>query len=487
MTIKKTSKLSAFFTILLLSSVFSLQAQAINLRGRVQNQSGNPVSGADVRLSEHTHISSSTSSNGYFELSGEITSVFAHNITRPTPSASLHGTELEIVLSKKSPVSITVYSVAGKMVYEFNAGKLNAGFNVVSLPLNRFGAGVYMIAVNHEENRSLFRYVSSVQSRAAITVSGDSASSMKIAQAAVDTLLVTADGYHSLSHPIAAYQQNNITITLETVSESRLENITRSCDGRMPSPVSGNQSGWASRYWDCCKPHCSWSDHTRKLAATCDINNNEITTAGTTSGCRSGGQAYTCYSHVPFAVCENLAYGFAAVPAGSDECGKCFKIQFDGGKHGPHAARHTERAIGGKMMIVMASNIGHDVDDDTGQFDLMIPGGGLGAFEGGCAVQWGVDAGEESLVGKRYGGFAGYCEGKLGPSTNWQFTMNDMKNCVRKMCNTLFDPEIYPERRDLWEGCIWYVDWMHAANNPTFTYQEVPCPQELIDLYYTSF
>jgi hypothetical protein len=30
------------------------------------------------------------------------------------------------------------------------------------------------------------------------------------------------------------------------------------------------------------------------------------------------------------------------------------------------------------------------------------------------------------------------------------------------------------------------VDWMHAVDNPTFSYREVQCPQELIDRYYSS-
>ena len=63
---------------------------------------------------------------------------------------------------------------------------------------------------------------------------------------------------------------------------------------------------------------------------------------------------------------------------GDDACGKCFQLQFDGGfRHGEPKAAHA--MMKGKTMIVMASNIGHDVGG--GQFDIMIPGGGLGHSE----------------------------------------------------------------------------------------------------------
>ncbi|MGD9201523.1 MAG: hypothetical protein PVI26_08180 [Chitinispirillia bacterium] len=52
------------------------------------------------------------------------------------------------------------------------------------------------------------------------------------------------------------------------------------------------------------------------------------------------------------------------------------------------------------------------------------------------------------------------------------------------MCDNLFGNK--PELKDLWEGCIWYVEWMHAVDNPTFKYKEVECPADLIELYYSS-
>ena len=27
-----------------------------------------------------------------------------------------------------------------------------------------------------------------------------------------------------------------------------------------PPKVTSGKTGWGSRYWDCCKPHCSWRE-----------------------------------------------------------------------------------------------------------------------------------------------------------------------------------------------------------------------------------
>ncbi|MBN2641484.1 MAG: hypothetical protein JXR78_07520 [Victivallales bacterium] len=66
----------------------------------------------------------------------------------------------------------------------------------------------------------------------------------------------------------------------DILNSSRLDNITKTCGTLMPVPVSGGSAGWGSRYWDCCKPHCSWIEHVNNdpsmLARNCDINDVEV-------------------------------------------------------------------------------------------------------------------------------------------------------------------------------------------------------------------
>lgn len=268
-------------------------------------------------------------------------------------------------------------------------------------------------------------------------------------------------------------------------SSSYVDPSTQVCGGNMPPPVSGGKSGWASRYWDCSKPSCSWKENTINLntpngiSKNCSRDNKEsicFTPDGQgTASAFDGGPAYTCYSQAPYAKCDKLAYGYAAVPGNSPQCGRCFQLDFDGGtKYGGVKAGH--RAIKGKTMIVMASNIGYDVSG--GQFDIMIPGGGVGA-KNACSGQWGVT---DNQLGANLGGLLTACQNEIN---NYDAALDKFKTCVRGKCNALFGNN--PAYADLLKGCNWYADWFETADNPTFTYTEVKCPDELVQGYRSTF
>jgi len=103
-------------------------------------------------------------------------------------------------------------------------------------------------------------------------------------------------------------------------------------------------------------------------------------------------------------------------------------------------------------MIVKVTNTGSDVAGN--QFDLMIPGGGVGQFDA-CTNQW-----NQSSLGERYGGFLSSC--KTG-------THADKKECVRKECMKI-------PAGSARDGCIWFVDWFQIADNPKFTSTQTSCP-----------
>jgi len=242
------------------------------------------------------------------------------------------------------------------------------------------------------------------------------------------------------------------------------------------TPVFAQQNGWISRYWDGCKPSCSWSDKPVTpqwgRVKNCNRNNEEIPLddQNSRSSC-DGGTAYTCWDMVPFVDPNdpNRAYAFAATP--SHECGKCFEITFNGGfQHGTAYATH--KALQGKTLTVMGSNIGYDVQG--GQFDVLIPGGGVGAFDS-FSSQIGVN---NSSLGQQYGGLLSDCETQL----NWaNGTLEQYQTCLRNKCDDVFGNK--PAQALLLEGCLFYADWFMAANNPTMTYREVTCPEILGDRY----
>ncbi|KAE9980778.1 hypothetical protein EG328_012026 [Venturia inaequalis] len=195
-------------------------------------------------------------------------------------------------------------------------------------------------------------------------------------------------------------------------------------------------SGTTTRYWDCCKPSCAWSGKADVSApvTTCDIKDSPLTDYAAASGC-SGGSAYMCADQSPWAVNSTLAYGFAAVNiAGGSEsswCSACYALKF------------TSGAAVGKTLIVQATNTGGDLGSN--QFDLAIPGGGVGIFNG-CTQEWGAPS---SGWGAQYGGISSGTE-----------------------CSA------FPDK--LKPGCDWRFDWFAGADNPTVDFEQVACPAEIL-------
>ncbi len=207
----------------------------------------------------------------------------------------------------------------------------------------------------------------------------------------------------------------------------------------LPNVTGGD--GFATRYWDCCQTHCGQSSGHR-------CSQDGTSTTGSTQSACSGGDSFACYDEAPRAVSTCLAYGHIAKT--NPNCGGCYRIQFTG--QGEHNANDVgSKLIQGKQMIVKVTNTGGDVAGN--QFDLMIPGGGVGMFNA-CSRQWGT-----SDLGAQYGGFLSECTG----------THSAKKECVRQECMKI--PA--GKARD---GCLWFVDWFEVADNPKFTSQSTNCP-----------
>ncbi|KAL9022250.1 MAG: hypothetical protein Q9185_000650 [Variospora sp. 1 TL-2023] len=196
--------------------------------------------------------------------------------------------------------------------------------------------------------------------------------------------------------------------------------------------VGTSGKGTTTRYWDCCKPSCAWSrPGLTAPVKTCDIQDQPLADGVIAqSGC-TGGTSFMCSSQSPWAVNENLAYGFAAVTSSNPSCCTCYKLTFTG-----------ENAIKGKTMIVQATNTGDDVSG--AQFDIAMPGGGFGRFDA-CTREWKATP---AVWGAQYG----------GSNTN--------------QCSA------FPAA--LQSGCGFRWDWMKGVSNPTVDYEQVTCPSVLV-------
>jgi len=217
--------------------------------------------------------------------------------------------------------------------------------------------------------------------------------------------------------------------------------VAPDCSGENLPNVSGGE-GFATRYWDCCQPACAQNGGHK-------CSQDGVTVTGDNSSACVGGGAFACYDDAPRAISNCLSYGHVA--KANPNCGGCFRIQFTGtGNSNPNDI--GSKLIQGKQMIVKVTNTGSDVAGN--QFDLMIPGGGVGLFNA-CSRQWNADD-----LGAQYGGFLSVC------TTG---THAEKKECVRQRCNTV-------PAGTARDGCLWFVDWFEIADNPNFTSEATNCP-----------
>lgn len=234
-------------------------------------------------------------------------------------------------------------------------------------------------------------------------------------------------------------------------------------EGPKLPPIEGGQEGFTTRYWDCCKPHCGWPGNAGRPISSCDQNNGNMGGNFNAGSACAGGNAYMCWNFGPTNNGDNIGYAFAA--HNGVGCGTCFQLDFTGESHNPKPDTGHDfgsQSLKGKSMIVQVINTG---GIEPGQFDLLVPGGGVGEFNA-CSTQWG---GAE--LGEQYGGFFLACQ------KEHNFEYEPSRQCAREWCDRVFH-----DKPDLHEGCSWFVEWFGLADNPTMRYKEVPCPQELTSI-----
>jgi hypothetical protein len=204
----------------------------------------------------------------------------------------------------------------------------------------------------------------------------------------------------------------------------------------------------------------------------------------------AGSNAYTCFDTAPMIINDTLAYAFVATHYNTLACGECARLQFNTDWTYDTNPRITHRALKGKTLIVIANNTG-TVDEN--QFDIMIPGGGLGAND--CfSEQLGLAPKSYDLeLGRVSGGLLSECifgtEAQngdyrdklvgLGKNEGTRAPLNEWQECLRQKCHRVFDGK----SQNLLDGCLWHAEWFMSADNPEAEWVKMPCPQKLVDKY----
>jgi len=208
---------------------------------------------------------------------------------------------------------------------------------------------------------------------------------------------------------------------------------------------SGWMTGVTTRYWDCCKPSCTWPSNVNGLAAgkttvrSClldgtNANNDAINVC---AGGGNGGPSYSCVDNQPWTE-GGVMYGYVAKDGNA--CCQCMELEF------------TSTALLGKRMVVQVTNTGGDLG--SAHFDIQLPGGGFGIYNG-CASNSGEPSNGSpqftenySVWGQRYGGLT-----------------------------AITDCDAFPAA--LQAGCRWrFTDFLNA-DNPSVNWRRVKCPDVL--------
>ena len=414
------------FILLILSSGYG---QDNGISGKVIDKDSKGVQGAQVKLIK-AGKTRTTDGEGKFFIEMPQTAILTTNPV--SDILSLHNGVLSFsVPANQRQVTIEVYDHNGHRINQTIQNDIGEGMHSMTILPSVLPVAMYFVKLQFGKRAGVFSIINlknraySLPGRGLYfekTVAQKSASTPK----AVDTLQITKDGYQSVSKAVTSYTANVSEITLQKKSDEPEE---------LP-PITNGKSARTTRYWDCCKPHCGWHSNMRM----CDIDGNTLNNPNAESGCM-GGPAFQCPDYAPIEISEKVSYGWAAFNNHGTNCGDCFQLAFDG-------------ALSGKQMIVQVINIG---DGGTDAFDLLIPGGGVGALNG-CSRQW-----NNAPLGVQYGGFPSTC----GPNAD----------CIHDMCQAAFG-----NKEDLMRGCDWYINWFKMASNPQVQYMKVSCPKAIKDI-----
>jgi polyhydroxybutyrate depolymerase len=228
----------AFF--LCISIIVTVNAQTVNVRGKVSNQAGKPVSNAIVTLLRQG-LKDTTGSDGAYLVSKNNVAVLPPLVPR-TGKISLNRGVLELRLANTSPVKVEIFDVKGKLLKKEFVRNALAGVYRLNISENTHSVNVLIIHVSIGLQVMTFRYLPlhngiSHNGKYAVTSSGDTymPAGGRLAKIAADadSLMTTADGYMAKTVIIASYD-TTLDITLDTAAGT----VCEGC-GKTDHPVSG--------------------------------------------------------------------------------------------------------------------------------------------------------------------------------------------------------------------------------------------------------
>ena len=191
-------------------------AHAVNLRGKVTNQSGKAIANASLTLAPDGLKGTSGSDGSYSIVSNSIS--FSPALASGARGVYVKNGTLEISMDKAMPVTVEIFDTKGTRLH--SESFQNSSVGVDRLDLGRIGKGTWMllIKVSMDQSVTTFNYVQmqgqSTLSSSVGTLTQVGGSSARLA-AVPETLKVTATGFTANSIALASLD-TTINITLDS-------------------------------------------------------------------------------------------------------------------------------------------------------------------------------------------------------------------------------------------------------------------------------
>lgn len=200
----------------------TINAQTINLRGKITNSDDDPINGAVVTLVDQG-LKDTTGTDGMYEIKHTEVAV-VRQLQPEFKNFIVDNDNLVFSFPETTPLQIELFNVKGNLLKRVAQKNLSSGFYRFSIKENVRASQVLIIRVALGNDTRTFKYFPLqngsylINQVAADNSATRSADLMKIA-AINDTLKVTAEGYKDKVEPITSYEMD-FDIILEAEATS---------------------------------------------------------------------------------------------------------------------------------------------------------------------------------------------------------------------------------------------------------------------------
>jgi hypothetical protein len=229
-----------------LSVAFTASAQSIALNGTISNESGKPIAGAIVSLSNQSP-QDTTDENGRYALTSA--GMTNHVVMRlGADHISLRNGIISLFLAKSVAVRIDLFDLQGRLLAQLFNRHVAAGDYRFEIG-RAVSAQLTVISVTIGQHTSTFRYIpgpvgNSFDSYGMAQPDGKTQALINV-PASMDTLVVWKPGYVLGLKPVASYQGEE-DITLDSITLGRFSFFVTSIEAVLE--LSGNDSGFGGDF-----------------------------------------------------------------------------------------------------------------------------------------------------------------------------------------------------------------------------------------------